>query len=109
MAANEPRGTVKMKYVGHFKGNEKIVELPIPLVSNSMKLEQVLTFTRKVKNGPGFCDVPIEWAGALLAVGGNFQSDEKITPDLKAVIDSAKLETDEKMRKQALENELVTA
>jgi hypothetical protein len=109
MANEVKKETVKMKYVGHFKGNTKVVELPIPLVSNSMKQEEVLTFSRTTKNGIAYCEVPLRWAGALLSVGGNFQLAETLTPDLKGRLEVEKAENDERMRKFALENELVEA
>jgi hypothetical protein len=109
MANEVKKDTVKMKYVGHFKGTAKIVELPIPLVSNSMKQEEVLTFSRTSKNGAAYCDVPMRWAGALLALGGNWQAAETLTTDVKARIEIEKAENDERMRKFALENELVDA
>jgi hypothetical protein len=103
----DEKTSVKMKFVGHFKGAIKTVNLPIPLIANSQKLEQELTFVRTAKSGPAFCDVPMEWAGALLAVGGNFQAAEKITPQLQAAIEVAQEETDERMKKQAIENDLM--
>ena len=72
MANADEKQTIKMKYMGHFKGMTKTVNLPIPLISNSQKLEQELHFVRTVKNAPAYCEVPIEWAGSLLAVGGNW-------------------------------------
>jgi hypothetical protein len=109
MANEVKKDTVKMKYVGHFKGTTKTVELPIPLVSNSMKQEEVLTFSRTSKNGAAYCEVPMRWVGALLAVGGNWQLAETVTPDLKSRIEVERAENDERMRKFALENELVEA
>jgi hypothetical protein len=109
MANEVKKETVKMKYVGHFKGNTKIVELPIPLVRNSMKQEEVLTFSRTTKAGVAYCEVPMRWVGALLSVGGNWQVAETLTPDLKSRIDIEQAENDERMRKFALENELVEA
>jgi hypothetical protein len=98
--------TVKMKYIGHFKGTQKRVSLPIPLISNSQKLEQELVFERESdKRGPAYCQVPMEWAGALLAVGGSWQAAEKITPELQQDIDRAKDTCDAKMRAFALENQ----
>ena len=109
MAIETKKDTVKMKYVGHFKGNTKTVELPIPLVSNSMKQEETLTFARTTKTGAAYCEVPMRWVGALLAVGGNWQAAETLTPETKARIEIEKAENDERMRKFALENELVEA
>lgn len=106
----EKRTTVKMKYVGHFRGLEKIVHLPIPLISNSQKLDQVLSFQRKdTKQGPAFCEVPLEWVGALLLVGGNWQLDEKMTPELQAQIGDAKAACDLRMAAFVRDNELVDA
>lgn len=102
--------TVKMKFVGQFKGTTKKVELPIPLISNSQKLEETLKFTRTdKKQGPAFCDVPLDWVGALLAVGGNWRTVDPITPELALAIAEAKAATDARMAKLALENELVEA
>jgi hypothetical protein len=102
--------TVKMKYVGHFRGSQKLVSLPIPLISNSQKLDHSLAFTRTSdKQGPAFCEVPIEWAGALMAVGGNWQVVDKLTPELTKAIDEAKSTCDERVKKFALENEMVEA
>ena len=107
--AVEPKTTVRMKFKGHFKGATKTVELPIPLISNSQKLDQVLTFTRTTTKGPAFCDVPMEWVGMLAAVGGNWRIDEKVTPELQAQIDAAREVCRAKMDTFALENELVEA
>ena len=105
-----PANTVRMKFTGHFKGTTKIVELPIPLIANSQKLEEVLTFTRESnKQGPAFCDVPLEWAGALLDVGGRWQAVEDLTPELTAKIAAAKIMCDAKMDKFIADNELVDA
>lgn len=103
------RTTVKMKYVGIFKGTQKIVELPIPLVSNSQKLEENLKFIRGTQKGPAFCDVPLEWAGALLAVGGNWRMNETLTPALQGQIDAAHAANTAKMEQFALDNEMVEA
>lgn len=104
----EPKTTVKMKFMGHFRGTEKRVALPIPLIANSQKLDKELAFTRSSdRTGPAFCQVPLEWAGALLAVGGNWQLDEKLTPELKAHLDAAKAECDAKMEAFVRDNEMV--
>ena len=106
--ADSAKLTVKMKYVANFKGTTKTVQLPIPLIANSQKLDQELRFTREANSkGPAFCDVPIEWAGAMIAVGGNFLVNDKITPELQAKIDAARKDTDAKMRIFAEENEAV--
>ena len=108
MADPTARNSVKMKFMGRFNGTTKIVQLPIPLISKSQKLEQELFFTREDKShGPAFCDVPMDWAGALMAVGGNFQINEKLTPELQGKIDAAKSMTDSKMKAFAEENEAV--
>ena len=101
------KNTVKMKFVGHFKGTERIVQLPIPLISNSMKLDESLTFKRTTKTGAAYCEVPLEWAGALLAVGGNWQMDEPMTDDLKHRIASEHDKTKTRMKKWAIENDVV--
>lgn len=102
--------TVRMKFTGHFKGTTKVVELPIPLIANSQKLEETLTFTRTSnRQGPAFCDVPVEWVGALLAVGGKWQVVDPLTPELEGTIAAAKVRTDARMQKFADENELVEA
>jgi hypothetical protein len=102
--------TVKMKYTGHFRGSQKVVALPIPLISNSQKLDEQLVFTRTSdKQGPAFCDVRLEWVGALLEVGGNWQIVDKLTPDLARAIEDAKVACDERMKKFVLENEMVEA
>lgn len=104
------RESVKMKFVGIFKGETKVVNLPIPLVSKSQQLDTALTFSRASNtHGPALCQVPIEWAGSLLAVGGNWQIDEKLTPELAAKIKAAKEETDAKMKTFAEQNEMVEA
>ncbi len=106
----EPKATVKMKFVGHFHGLAKVVELPIPLVAKSQKLEETLSFKRtSERQGPGFCDVPMEWVGALMDVGGNWQCVEKPTPELLSTIKAAQVACKERMDKFALENELVDA
>ena len=108
--ASEPKTTVQMKYVGHFKGTTKQVALPIPLISKSQQLESVLEFTRpSPKLGPAFCEVPMEWAGSLLEVGGNWQVVDKLTPELSRQIADAKEVCDAKMKKFILENEMVEA
>lgn len=105
---SDVKATVKMKFMGHFRGTEKRVMLPIPLIANSQKLDKELSFTRNSdRNGPAFCEVPMEWAGALLAVGGNWQINEKLTPELKMQIDAAKTDCDVKMETFARENEVV--
>jgi len=104
-----PATTVRMKYTGLFRGLEKLVQLPIPLISNSQKLEEVLTFTRALPKGPAFCDVPMKWAGALIAVGGRWQVVDAMTPELLARIAAAKESCDAEMRKFAEDNELVEA
>lgn len=104
------RTTVKMKYTGIMKGNSKLVELPIPLVSNSQKLDHPLTFTRPTgSRGPLTCDVPMKWAGALLAVGGNWKLNEDLTDELAAKIESARKACEKEMAAFALENEMVEA
>jgi len=100
--------TVKMQYRGHFKGTQKIVQLPIPLLSTSQKLEQTLVFERAAtSHGPAFCQVPLEWVGILLDVGGYWSVAEPLTADLTAKIASAKEATAARMKKFSLENELV--
>ena len=96
-AANKVRESVseerkvKMRFTGVLKGNVKHVSLPIPLISNSQKYDEVLTFTRPPgTRGPLTCDVPMKWAGMLLAVGGNWQLNEKLTPDLERQMADAK-------------------
>src|SRR6185295_17994154 len=105
----KPANTVRMKYTGIFKGPQKIVELPIPLISNSQKLDEHLKFTREGTKGPAFCDVPIKWAGALIAVGGRWQVAEPLTPEMLTKIAAAKEACDAEMRKFAEDNELVEA
>lgn len=100
--------TVKMKYMGHFKGLRKVVELPIPLLSNSQKLEETLVFTRTTNKGPAVADVPMEWAGALLHVGGNWQLNEKVSVERQAAIDAAYEATNGRMEQFALDNEMVS-
>jgi len=109
MAVEAPsKTTIKMKYTGHMKGSQKVVELPIPLIANSQKLDLQLVFTRAVdSHGPLTCDVPLEWAGALLATGGFFQASEKITPEIQAKIEAAKELTAAKMQRFADDNLLV--
>ena len=110
MADPTARISVKMKFTGIFKGTEKIVQLPIPLISNSQKLDTQLRFERpNGSHGPARCEVPLEWAGSLLEVGGNWQLDEKLTSELTAKIQAAKDETDAKMRLLADENQMVEA
>jgi hypothetical protein len=102
--------TVRMQYRGHFKGSVKTVQLPIPLIANSQKIDQTLSFERAATSrGPAFCDVPLEWAGTLLAVGGNWSAAEPLSPELLARIAAAKEVCDEKMRRFILENEMVDA
>ena len=102
--------TVRMKYVGHFRGTEKIVQLPIPLIAKSQQIDEVLSFKRdSERQGPGFCDVPVEWAGALMDVGGNWKLVDEATPELMAKIKLAQAACKSKMEKFALENELVDA
>ena len=92
--------SIKMKYVGHFRGTEKRVAL----------LDKELIFSRTSdRNGPAFCDVPMEWAGALIQVGGNWQVVDKLTPDAIAAIGTAHDLCEERMKKFILENELVDA
>lgn len=105
----EAKATVRMKYVGHFKGLHKIVELPIPLLSNSQKFEQTIVFLRPINTGPALADVPLEWVGALLNVGGNWQLNEKVTPEVQTQIDVAYQATISRMEKFALDNEMVEA
>lgn len=108
--AKAPAHTVKMKYVGHFIGVEKVVQLPIPLIAKSQQLEERLAFKRtSERQGPGFCDVPMEWAGALMDVGGNWKVVEELTPELTAKIKAAQVVCAARMDKFALENELVDA
>lgn len=100
--------TIKMKFVGHFRGKQKVVALPIPFISKSQQLDEELVFERSSdRTGPAFCDVPVEWAGSLMAVGGNWQVADKLTPELSKSIDSAHAECKARMDKFALENELV--
>ena len=102
--------TVKMKFTGHFSGTQKIVQLPIPLIANSQKLDQTIVFSRQSnKQGPAFGEVPLEWAGALMDVGGNWQLVDKLTPELKVQIVAAQEENNERMRTFALENQAVDA
>lgn len=104
------KSTVKMKYTGIMKGNVKTVALPIPLVSNSQKLDQELTFTRAEKShGPLCGEVPMKWAGALLAVGGNWKMNEDLTPELAAKIEKARVDCEKDMEAFARENEMVEA
>jgi hypothetical protein len=106
----ETASIVKMKYVGHFNGVEKIVQLPIPLIAKSQKLEAVLSFKRTSESrGPGFCDVPIEWVGALMDVGGNWKLVEEPSTELLSTIRDAQEACKARMDKFALENELVEA
>mgnify|MGYP001561891697 CR=1 FL=1 len=103
-------GTVRMKYVGHFMGTQKVVELPIPLISGSQKLDDTLVFKRQgERQGPGFCDVPMEWVGALLDVGGNWRLVDEASQELLAKIRAAQAVCKERMDKFALENDLVDA
>jgi len=102
--------TVKMKFVGIMKGNIRTVELPIPLVSNSQKLDGQLTFARQPgSHGPLTCDVPMKWAGSLLALGGNWKINEDLTDELKAKIEAAKASCAKEMEAFVLENEMVDA
>lgn len=103
------KDTVKMKFVGISKASTKTVELPIPLISNSQKLTEQLVFSRTAAKGPLTCDVPLKWAGALLAVGGNWQMNEKLTDELSAQIDKAKESTAKEMEAFAIENNVVEA
>lgn len=108
--SEDPKLTVKMKFVGMFRGVSKTVELPIPLIANSEKLTQTLVFSRvSDRQGPAFCEVPLEWAGALLDVGGNWQVVEKLTPDLQRSIEEAHTLCKDRMQKFSRENELVEA
>ena len=109
-AEKEPKTTVKMKFMGHFRGTRKTVALPIPLIANSQKLDKELVFERaSERQGPAYCEVPIEWAGALIEVGGNWQVVDKLTPELQADIAKAKEACDAKMKTFALENQVVDA
>ena len=102
--------TVRMKYVGHLAGSQKVVELPIPLISKSQKLDDMLVFKRQGdRQGPAFCDVPMEWVGALMDVGGNWQLVEKPSPELLSTIKAAQAACTARMEKFALENDLVDA
>lgn len=97
--------TVKMKYVANFQGTQKTVQLPIPLIANSQKLDQQLTFTREAGNhGPAYCEVPMEWAGKLLAVGGSFQPADKLSTEIQGQIDAEREATDARMKKFSEEN-----
>ena len=51
--------------------------------------------------------VPLEWVGALLAVGGNWVLDEPMTDELKGRIASAHDATKSRMKKWAIENDVV--
>ncbi len=105
-----PANTVRMKYVGHFNGTQKVVELPIPLISKSQKLDDTLVFKRQgERQGPGFCDVPLEWVGSLMDVGGNWKLVDEATPELLSKIKAAQVACKERMDKFALENDLVEA
>lgn len=107
---DEPKTTVRMKYVGHFTGSQKIVHLPIPLIAKSQQLDETLVFKRQgERHGPGFCDVPMEWAGALIDVGGNWKLVDEPTPELLSKIQAAQAACNARMAKFALENELVEA
>ena len=102
--------SVRMKYTGPFRGTTKTVQLPIPLVAHSQALSEELTFTRQSdRQGPAFCNVPIEWVGALLAVGGRWKMAEDLTEELSTKIEKAKAACDARMEKFILENELVDA
>ncbi len=106
----ETKQTVKMKFTGHFRGTQKLVALPIPLVANSQKLDMELSFTRTSdRQGPAFCEVPIEWVGALMQVGGNWKVVDKLTPELTVEIAKAKEICDARMKTFALENQMVEA
>jgi hypothetical protein len=106
----ESRASVKMKFVGHFRGTHKAVALPIPLISNSQKLDKELVFERSSeRQGPAYCDVPMEWVGALMSVGGNWQVVDKLTPELQTEIAKAKETCDARMKTFALENQTVEA
>ena len=106
----EVKTTVKMKYTGIMKGNVKVVALPIPLIATSQKLDQELRFTRADKShGPLVCEVPLRWAGSLLAVGGNWKLNEEMTADLSAKIEAARVFCDKEMDAFARENEMVDA
>jgi hypothetical protein len=108
--SSDPKATVRMKFMGPFRGTDKLVQLPIPLMAKSQKLEEELHFVRpSSKQGPAFCEVPIEWVGALLDVGGHWQVAESVTPELMTKIAEAKVVCDDKMRKFIAENELVEA
>ena len=102
--------TVKMRFAGVLKGNVKHVALPIPLIANSQKYEEVLTCTRHPgTRGPLTCDVPMKWAGMLLAVGGHWQLNESSTPDLERQIAAAKLLTAREVDEFVRINESVDA
>ena len=102
--------TIKMKFMGTFKGPQKVVQLPIPLISNSQKLDKTLVFERaNDSHGPAFCEVPIEWAGALLDLGGNWQTVGTITADLRNQITTAQSMCNAKMKTFADENVMVDA
>ena len=104
------KATVKMKFTGIMKGNVKTVELPIPLVSTSQKLDEVLKFTRPTgSRGPLVCEVPLKWAGSLLSVGGNWKLNEEMTPELTEKIDKARQTCEQEMQAFAHENEMVDA
>jgi len=108
--AIEVKQTVRMKYLGNFRGTQKVVQLPIPLISNSQKLDKTLVFARSNdSHGPAFCDVPMEWAGALLDLGGNWQPVDKISPELRNQITTAQSGCDARMKTFAEENVMVDA
>ena len=104
------KSTVRMKYTANFRGTEKQVQLPIPLISNSQKLESSLKFTRATdSHGPAFCEVPLEWVGTLVEVGGNFQLAEKLTPEMHVKVEAAREATVARMKVFADENQVVEA
>ena len=97
--------TVKMKFVAKFNGTEKVVELPIPLLATSQKLNQQLIFTRPAGNhGPAYCDVPMEWADKLLAIGGSFLPADEHATKMQSKIDIERVETDARKKKFDEEN-----
>lgn len=108
--ADEASETVRMKFTGHFRGTEKIVNLPIPLIANSQKFDEVLRFVRESdRQGPAFCDVPLHWAGSLLEIGGCWQAVDRLSSATLARIAEAKSVNDEKIAAFVRDNEMVDA
>src|SRR5262245_29782867 len=101
--------TVKMKFTGNMKENEKVIDLPIPFISNSQKVGQLVFKRPAGSRGPLTCDLPLKWVGELLVVGGNWKLNEDMTDELSAKIEKAKKACEKEMEAFVLENEMVEA